>query len=277
MSAQSICRSIYILTISTMLIVSSTAVFAQADTTATDSTTVEKKVKKKDYAGHQLNLGTDIYHPIINHFLTDRYATEIAGDYYLHNEYYAAAEGGWGGDKVTYSDLKYSTTNSFFRVGFNKCVLNREGPHDWDMMFMGLRAAVADIHRSSATYTVLDTLWGNSSGAQNATTFQAYWAELTGGVRVAFLKNFFAGWNFRGKFLMNGKSFTLTAPLYIAGYGRGDKNSVFDFDVYVSYAIRWRRKSLGPIDEKTGMPLTPKPDIAPSDKKENNSKPEPGK
>jgi hypothetical protein len=231
---------------SVMAVFSSSALFAQADTTATD-TTVEKKVKKRDLAGHQLAIGMDLYHPIVNAFLKDRYANEIITSYYLHNEYYLAVEGGWGGNTVNYINLAYNTTNNFYRIGFDKSVLGRDTPHDWDMMFIGLRAAFSDIHRSTTSFTIVDPIWGNATGTQPPVTFLAYWAEITGGVRVEFLKGLFVGWNFRGKFLMNGKSFTLNAPQYIAGYGRGDKNSVFDFDVYVSYGIRWKRNSVAVV------------------------------
>jgi hypothetical protein len=67
--------------------------------------------------------------------------------------------------------------------------------------------------------------------------------ELTGGMRVELVKGLMAGWNLRGKFMMNGKSFKDLSPLNIAGYGKGDKNAAFDFNVYMSYAIRWKKKT----------------------------------
>ena len=60
-------------------------------------------------------------------------------------------------------------------------------------------------------------------------------------MRVELFKGLFAGWNMRAKFLMNGRSFKDDAPLYIAGYGKGDKGAVFDFNLYISYGIRWKR------------------------------------
>jgi uncharacterized protein DUF6048 len=242
MPKQSICKYLFILTFSA-LVFGSAALFAQTDTTATD-TTSSKKVKKKETAGHELNLGFDFFHPIVNSFLTVQSGYEIAADYYMKNEYYLVAEGGWGGSNVNYPDLKYTTTNNFLRLGFNRSVLTRDRPKDWDMMFIGLRAAYAGIDRSPSTYQVLDSLWGNSSGSGTSQKFHAVWAEVTGGVRVDLIKALSIGWNIRGKFLMNGRSFKSYAPLYIAGYGRGDKNSVFDFNMYISYAIRWKRKSL---------------------------------
>jgi len=241
-STQRMCRYLYILIISGLTLYSS-PVYAQADTTATD-TTGTTKVKKKDLAGHQLCLGIDIARPVINAFVSNRYGYELESDYYLHNEFYGVLEGGWGGSNVDYTNLAYTTRNNFIRLGFNKTILPRERPTDWDMMLMGLRIGMADVNRSNATYTVIDSVWGNTSGSTKGTSFAAIWVELTGGMRVELLNNLFAGWNIRGKFMMNGKSFNALSPLYIAGYGEGDKNSAFDFNVYVSYGIRWKRKGV---------------------------------
>ena len=211
---------------------------ARVDTAAVDSTALVPKVQ----AGHQLALGIDIIRPIVNANATDKYAYEFAADYYLKNETYLAAEGGFGSSKVDYSDLKYTTNNSFFRFGFNKYVFSRMEPKDWGGLFIGLRAAAANVQRSAATYTVIDSVWGNGSGSLPSKDFFCYWAELTAGVRVELIHGLFAGWNIRGKFMLNGKSFSDLSPLYIAGYGRGDKNAVFDFNFYLSYGIRWKRK-----------------------------------
>jgi len=242
MPTRSIYRYLFILTFSALAFGSS-SLFAQADTTMTDTVSA-KKAKRQETAGHELNLGVDFFHPIINSFLIDQPGYEIAADYYMKNEYYLVAEGGWGGSNVNYSDLKYTTTNNFLRFGFNKSVLTRDRPKDWDMMFIGLRGAYADVNRSPSTYEVLDSLWGNTPGSGPAKKFHAIWAEVTGGLRVELIKGLSIGWNIRGKFMLNGGSFKSYAPLYIAGFGRGDKNSVFDFNMYISYAIRWKRKSI---------------------------------
>jgi hypothetical protein len=231
------------MTFSLLLVFCSSSAYAQADTTRADSLS-EKKVRKPDSAGHQLCLGIDVVNPVRNNFFSDRYGYEAEADYYLRNEFYLALEGGWGGSKVTYTDLKYTTTNTFFRIGFNKTILPRDNKQDWDMMFFGLRAAFTPIARSASTFTILDSLWGNQPGSQGATKFIAIWAELTGGMRVELVKGLFAGWNVRGKFLLNQKSFRNDAPLFIAGYGKGDKNAVFDFNLYISYGIRWKRKHI---------------------------------
>jgi len=107
-----------------------------------------------------------------------------------------------------------------------------------------VRYALAFIERSEARYTIFDNFWGNTSGTIPGKNMTAHWLELTGGVRVELAKGLFTGWTIRGKFLLNGNQFKDLPPPYVAGYGRGDKNSIFDFNFYISYAIRWKKKGL---------------------------------
>jgi hypothetical protein len=244
MSIQHNCKFIFILIgFSFLAILGPSVASAQTDTTATDTTAIAPKVKKKELAGRQLLLGVDVFHPVINYFNGSQHGYEIESQYYTRNDYYLALEGGGGGANVNYSNLQYNTKNAFLRFGFNKSVLPRNAPKDWDIMFIGLRAAASRVVRGPASYVIVDSVWGNAPGTfPNSSTFFAYWAELTAGMRVEVAKNLFVGWNIRGKFMLNGRSFSALSPLYIAGYGRGDKNSAFDFDLYVSYALRWKRK-----------------------------------
>jgi len=269
MFRQCICRFIFTLTFSALVLLGSSCAFAQADTTATDSTNAPK-VKKPELAGRQLCIGVDYFHPIINYFITGQGAYEIAADYYTKNEYYLVLEGGWGWSSVNYPNvLSYTTKNSFLDFGFNKTLLPRDRPTDWDKMFIGLSLAAADIHRGNAKYSIVDSLWGIDTGSKPAPKpYPAIWAELSGGVRVELWKGLSAGWTVRGKFMLNGKSFNNLSPQYIAGYGQGEKNVVFDVDMYVSYSIRWKRKGVPLPDKKTGVGDT-KPTPAPDEKKDS--------
>ena len=185
MSTLSISKYIYILISSLLLLILTAPAHAQAtaDTTAVDS--AEHKIKKVDSAGHQLCIGFDLVSPVSNYFVPGQYGYEFALDYYLRNEFYGVLEGGWGGSSVSYSDLMYKTKNDFVRIGFNKTLLVRDNKKDWDMMLMGLRIGVANVSRSAATYTIVDSLWGSGSGDQNGKNFVAVWAELTAGMRVS--------------------------------------------------------------------------------------------
>ncbi len=240
MQVQNIFR--YFFTLSSVLIVLFVAspVVAQTDTTATEEEESEPKAKPLE-VGHQLCIGVDIFNPIVNSFSGAKSSYEGAISYYLKNEYYLAAEGGMGGSKADYDDLKYTSNNYFGRIGFNKSLLTRNSDHDWDMLFAGMRVAMANVKRSAATYTITDTVWGDQTGLSEAKSFAAVWAEVTLGMRVELLRGVMAGWNLRAKFMMNGRSFEDVAPLNIAGFGQGDKNANFNFNLYVCYAIRWHK------------------------------------
>jgi hypothetical protein len=240
-------RYIYIAIFSVLLVCSSSGAFAQSsgtDTTVHDSTS-NAKVKYKEKSGHQLCVAYDISRPIIGSIYSDRTDVGFAVDYYLRKEVYLVSEGGWGGSNVTYSFLRYTTTNNYATIGINKSLLKRSNTHDWDIGFFGVRLGVADIQRTNATYTIVDTFWNRNASITNTVPGKNsidYWAEVTGGMRVELVKNFFLGWTIRGKFLLSGQSSTELAPLYVAGYGKGDKNSIFDFNFYITYAVRWKRK-----------------------------------
>lgn len=214
---------------------------ATAQEAATD-TVADKPALPKIQAGHQLHVGFDIIRPAVNYFSDNMQSYEFTADYYLKNELYLAAEGGWGSSSVKYTDLAYNTSNTFFRFGFNKVLLPREHPKDWGGIMMGMRLGTTFIDRSAATYTITDSVWGNSTGTVASKQVNGIWAELNAGVRVELYKGIMAGWTLRGKFMLNSKNFNDLSPLYIAGYGRGDKNAVFDLNFYLGYAVRWKRK-----------------------------------
>lgn len=242
MSTQAISRYISIPLLSIAMLGLAPSVHAQTDTAQAEDS--DSPPPRKTYnVGHQLAIGFDILYPVLNTQVKNKYTYEGEAQYYLKNEYYAVAEGGWGGSKVAYPDLAYNTTNYFTRIGFNKSILYRESEHDWDMMFAGFRAAFANVSRSAGQYVVTDSLWGSISGNSPAKSFPVVWAEINLGMRVELVHGLLAGWNLRGKFMMNGKSFRDLQPLHIAGYGRGDKSTVFDINVYLDYAIRWNRQT----------------------------------
>lgn len=189
----------------------------------------------------QLRFSFDISKPILNALFKERQAYEIEIDYYHKKDIYFVAEGGWGSGKLDSTYLNYRSTNVFGKIGFNKSLLARLFPNDWDMAFIGLRYGLGIIQRSDATYVIKNDLWGNIMGSIPGKSMTAHWMEVNGGVRVELAKGLFAGWNIRGKFLLNGKQFKELPPPYIAGYGKGGKNSIFDFNFYLCYAIRWKK------------------------------------
>jgi len=223
---------------SILLLAASFSTFAQEEESDEQRTVIVD-------SAHQLRLGFDVSKILFNQLQKDKQkgaGYELELDYYHRKDMYFVLEGGWGSGALTYNDLAYESDNIFFRAGINKSLLPRLKQNDWDMAFIGLRYGIGFINRGDANYTITDSTWGVVSGTVPGTSLNAHWIELTGGVRVEVAHNVFLGWNMRGKFLLNGKKFTELPPYYIAGYGKGEKNSIFDFNVFLSYAIRWDKK-----------------------------------
>ena len=217
---------------------SSSAQLAESD----DDSSTKPRIDLKGL--HQLCVAVDIAQPISCSFAKNRRCYEAAIDYYLGKEIYGLLEGGFGNATSSYTDLEYKSNNVFFRAGINKSILLRLDNSDWDMGFIGVRYGFAAVNRGAGTYTIVDNIYGNTSGTIPAKSIQAHWAEIAGGMRVAVLKDICAGWTIRGKFLLNAKAFNELAPSFIAGYGKGDKGSVFDYNFYISYPIRWGKKTV---------------------------------
>lgn len=211
--------------------------FAQSESDANDAP--PPKVVADSF--RQLRFSVDILKPVINSFLTSQRSYEFEVDYYLKKDIYAVAEGGWGSAEFNTAPLSYNSNNYFAKIGINKGMLARMSSKDWDLGFIGARYGFAPIHRGTANYLTKDAFWGDISGTIPADDMVAHWFEVTGGVRVELVKCLFAGWNIRGKFRLNQGSFKELPPSYIAGYGMGDKNSIFDFNFYIQYAIRWKK------------------------------------
>lgn len=189
--------------------------------------------KKFTYA----RIGIDVS-KIVSSALQKQYsAYELQVDINYTPSVFLVSEFGYGNSIVDNEYLKYSSKNTFLRLGLDKTFFGKEFPGDYDNAFVGLRYGLSSITRSDAAYFVSDPIWGNTNGTIPNANFFVHWIELTGGFRMELFKNVFVGWNLRGKTFINPKKFELLPPSYVAGYGRGDKNTAFGFNFYILYGI----------------------------------------
>lgn len=219
--------------ISILLLLLSFVATAQDDDDSTDQVRVTDSF-------NQVRFGVDIAKPIIYSFSGDRKSFEFEADYYWKKEMYLAADAGWGSSRWSDTSLSLTSSNVFFKAGINKSMLSRVLPNDFDMAFIGFRYGIALIDRGDASFRTRDAFWGETIGTIPGKNMTAHWLEVVAGTKIEIHNGIFAGWTARGKFLLNKTAFRELPPSYIAGYGAGDKNTIFDFNFYISYAIRWR-------------------------------------
>lgn len=207
-----------------------------SDTTTHSDTAINKE--KKPYV-HQIRFGFDISRIAFNQMYPSKQAYEFQVDYTLRNNLYIAAETGLGSGKVNYEKLDYTTNAYFIRLGIDKSFLDKISATDFDMGFLGVRYGMGIGRMQEADYTIISPFGTIIKGSVPSQNFVVHWAEVVGGIKVELWKGVFAGWTARGKFLLNSGVFKELSPNFIAGYGKGDKNSVFDFNFYISYSIKW--------------------------------------
>ncbi len=218
-------------------------VLLNAQNDAEDSSGQKKDIPSLPYV-HQLRIGFDISRIAFNLMYPSKTAYEIQVDYALKGKSYIAWEGGLGSGKINYDNLKYTNSGFFMRLGIDQSLMDRLHTFDFDNAFIGVRYGAATGKRNEAEYYVPSPFGQGSSGTIPAQNYFVHWGEITAGIKVEFWNGFFAGWNLRGKFLINSGVFKELAPNYIPGYGKGDKSTVFDFNLYISYALRWDRDEL---------------------------------
>ena len=153
------------------------------------------------------------------------------------NAIFFASEFGYGSSAIENDFLHYRSRNSFLKIGVDKTFFGREYPGDMDNAFIGLRYGGARVDRTEAVYKLIDPVWGNSEGKVDKATFFAHWLELNAGFRLEIIKNVFAGWNIRFGTFINPDKFKELPPAYIAGYGRGDKNTALAYNFYIQYGF----------------------------------------
>jgi hypothetical protein len=214
-----------------------TNIFAQAlddeDTTIVKPKSSLNNLPKFTY----YRIGLDIS-KIVSSLVQKKYhVAESQLDVFYKNNLFFAAEFGVGNSFVENDYLKYKSQNAFIRLGVDKTFFRKDFNADFDNAFVGLRYGLGYVKRGDASYEIEDAIWGNSAGTIERASFIAHWIELTGGFRMELMKDIFIGWNIRMKALFNPKKFEELPPSYLAGYGKGDKNSAFGYNFYLLYGF----------------------------------------
>lgn len=191
----------------------------------------------------QLRLSFDASKMLTNELYHNQKAFEISIDYYKKKDLYYTIEAGVGSSKVDNQSLKYNTNNAFVRLGFDKSLFKRKASDDWGLGFFGLRYGLNYVMRGKAQYITNDGFGNITNGTISNNNFFIHWFGLCGGMKLELLPHIFAGWTVRAKVMVNAKSSGDLKPIFIAGYGATEKMTAFDYNFFISYAIRWKAKS----------------------------------
>ena len=206
---------------------------------------LKKKPKRTDNYIHMygLRVGMDVSRSF-QHLWNkgNRYGTEFSFDMELFPNFYPVVETGWEKLKIRQDYLDYSSAGSYTRIGFDYNMLVAENKKDRDIIFIGLRYGFNLANQNINSFHI-PNYWGDFNSSFPRQNYSAQWVEAVLGIKGEIFKNFFLGWSVRGRQKVGQKNFDLPHVYFDPGYGRAEKNFVFDFSysIYYNFAIRFRK------------------------------------
>jgi len=213
-----------------------------------------------------LRVGIDAYR-LARSFFDDGYrGIELVGDYRLTKKIYAAAE--LGNLKYTVDDtqLNFTTSGSYLKVGFDYNAYT-----NWldmeNMIYIGARYGFANFSQRLNSYKVYqNSTIGNATPTNTPTNYldevtvqadrnysglSAHWLELVGGAKAELFDNLFLGVSVRLNVLITDKKPADFDNLYIPGFNRTyDGNFGVGLNYTLSYFIPLYKKQATKADDK---------------------------
>ncbi|NOT75571.1 MAG: hypothetical protein HOP08_11625 [Cyclobacteriaceae bacterium] len=209
-------------------------------------TVVREKPKKPDslkekFYPRSVRIGTDILSLIRTPLSKSFSGWEVNGDVDFGKIYFTLDIGQWS----RYSKLDsghlgvYQNNGTYWRVGADINLLKKDP--DRNMFFFGLRYGQSSF-RESAYVIVTSTNFGSSATNLENPSVKASWGELTTGLRVKVLKEFWMGFTCRMKFAVNTSGDLQLKAFDIPGYGLNGEDVAWGFNYQIFYRIPFAKQ-----------------------------------
>ncbi|SDF05654.1 DUF6048 family protein [Chitinophaga filiformis] len=217
------------------------AVDTSGPRTAQRPTAAPVPAKKPDsiyYVPGGLRLGIDISRFALHFFQPYRTDVAVQADVRLNKKLYGAFEVGYNRTSHSDSSYTYKGSGAYATVGIDYDFLKKKDPSDKNMVYGGIHYGFARNTYEVPAYNIHNKYWDSETpGSFPKTNMTAHWIELTFGMRVEALPNFFLGWAVREKIMVSNNAVEGFDPIIIPGFGSGSKSSQFDMTYTVSYYL----------------------------------------
>lgn len=185
-----------------------------------------------------IRIGIDISRFALHFFQPYRTDVAVQADVRLNKKLYGAFELGY--NRTSHSDTSYTYKGSgaYATIGVDYDFLKKKDPNEKNMVYGGIHYGFARNTYEVPAYNIHNEYWESETpGSFPKTNMTAHWIELTFGMRVEALPNFFLGWALREKIMISNNAVEGFDPIVIPGFGSGSKSSQFDMTYTVSYYI----------------------------------------
>lgn len=234
-----------------------------------DSTTIRKGIRMTYPKLTAVNVGVDIWDPVMRLFGQKHGLIGFNANVSLFNRFFPTVEIGLGTARNAPADFDYtyrSPLSVYFKLGIDyNFLFNSNSDYQF---FAGLRYGFAPFSWSVDDITLGSPYWKDdatfSIPSQTAT---AGWAELVLGLRVRLTGNIYAGWHFRYHSLLHESKSRHGQPWYIPGYGTRGQSITGSFTISYTLPIHRERVNIAPDavpDDERPAP-TVDAEVAPTD------------
>jgi len=185
-----------------------------------------------------LRIGLDFSKPITSFFRNDRQQFEVSADYHFRSRYYLSAEAGYEHVRISEPKLyTYRSTGEYLRAGFDYSIFHLERAYDNNIIYIGLRAAAANVSYSAQEIIIPEPYFGKSTAALPSASTRAYWLEVVFGIKIELAKRISMGWAVRVCSGFTDLTTRPTYPLFIPGFGNSSKSQNFTYNYSIFYSF----------------------------------------
>ncbi len=187
-----------------------------------------------------VRIGADLV-PFAGYFFTPQQkGAAFTVDVEFRDGWFLTAEGGYLNYRKNEVDYTYLNDGRYFRAGIDHNFVSRL-PSENDIIYWGVRLATGSFTHSVDPVVIRSGYWGDHRSSVAPETMHPFWTELTVGIRVEMFKNFFIGWNIRGRFLLQLPNSNFP-PFIVPGYGYAGKSFSIGFNYVLAYRIPYKIK-----------------------------------
>ncbi|MDW7695262.1 DUF6048 family protein [Flammeovirgaceae bacterium SG7u.111] len=190
-----------------------------------------------------VRFGADITKLALTGIDPDFVGAEVKFEVLINNKFFIPIE--YGISEITRTDdpktFEYTTTGSYYRVGFDYCTLNKKS--DDHAVNIGMRYAWNSFD-NSVNYSRSDDYWGEFENTVEEKGLSGSWVELVVGLKYMFLKNLYLGMDARLKFIGSVNGGNSIDVSEMPGFGVTLKNTRPELNYSILYRIPFGKKKL---------------------------------
>lgn len=196
---------------------------------AQNDSTVRADTVRNKFFPTGIRVGTDVISLVKSRIQDNFEGWEVQGEIDF-SRYYLALEYGRWGRNLGSDSATYANQGTFWRAGIDVNFLAKDP--DRNVFFLGARYG-RSVFTESMGIQRHDPVWGILADNFYHTDVNAWWIELTSGLRVRIWKVFWLGYTGRFKFALSTDGTEEMIPHDVPGFGRTNKETTWGFNYYL--------------------------------------------